>query len=528
VDGRVPPPSPRTLRTWHDHLPAGAAFDPSGAEAPGGLPALWTAAWAASPGRALLLEVSGGPDGGRWVTAGELDDRSGRAAEVLGRWAEGGGPAAAVLWSPTRTVAAVASHVGALRAGLAVVPCNPEATARELGHVVEDVRPAVALAASPEQARTLVACGVPVVADHDLRLLEDAGAGGAAGARGRRRGRERGQRLVPRGLVGYTSGTTGAPKGAVLTPANLLANSRALAAAWGWSGEDRLVHSLPLFHGHGLCAGLYTSLLAGGSVVLLPAFDVGAVIDAVAGHRASMFFGVPTMYHRIAGSGRAGELRSLRLAVSGSAPLAADLQRALRVEGLDVLERYGMTETLLTVSNPLEGERRAGTVGFPLPGVEARVEEGTGELLVRGPQVFAGYLDRPEATGAAFVEGWFRTGDLAEVDEGYLRILGRSGDVVISGGFNVYPAEVEAVLARHPGVAEVAVAGTPSAEWGEVVTAWVVPAGTGLDVGALLEFAAGQLAPYKRPRLVRLVEDLPRNAMGKVTRSALSAVPGLA
>ncbi|MDE3086410.1 MAG: AMP-binding protein [Acidobacteriota bacterium] len=519
MDGRVRPPSPRTLRSWHDHLAPGAAFDPAGVEHPGGLPALWTAAWAGSPRTPLLLEVSSGPDGGRWVTAGELDDRSGRAAEVLGGWAGGGG---VVLWSPTRTVGAVVSHVGALRAGLTVVPCNPEATARELGHVVEDVRPAVAVAAGPDQARVLAACGVPVVADHGLGVLDRSGAGDGGDGSGRRRA------IVPGGLVGYTSGTTGAPKGAMLGPANLLANSRALAAAWGWTGEDRLVHALPLFHGHGLCAGLYTSLLAGGSVVLLPSFDVGAVIEAAADHGASMFFGVPTMYHRIAGSGRAGELRSLRLAVSGSAPLAGDLQRSLRADGVDVLERYGMTETLLTVSNPLEGERRAGTVGFPLPGVEARVEEESGELLVRGPQVFAGYLGRPEATAAAFTEGWFRTGDLAEVDDGYLRILGRSGDVVISGGFNVYPAEVEEVLARHPGVAEVAVAGTPSEEWGEVVTAWVVPAGPVLDTGALVEFAAGELAPYKRPRVVHLVEALPRNAMGKVTRSALSAGEGLA
>ena len=511
------PPSPRSLRSWHDHLGSGAAFDPAVAGHRGGLPALWAAAWAASPATPLLFEVSSGPDGGRWVTAGELDERSGRAAEVLGRWVDGGG---AVLWSPTRTVAAVVSHVGALRAGLTVVPSNPEATARELGHVVEDVRPSVGLAAGLGQARVLAACGVPVVADHDLGVLDRSGAGVSGGDGGA--GPGRGETLVPGGLVGYTSGTTGAPKGAMLSPGNLLANSRALAAAWGWTGEDRLVHTLPLFHGHGLCAGLYTSLLVGGSVVLLPAFDVGAVIEAAAGHRASMFFGVPTMYHRIAGSGRAGELESLRLAVSGSAPLAADLQRSLRAEGVDVLERYGMTETLLTVSNPLDGERRAGTVGFPLPGVEARVEEESGELLVRGPQVFAGYLGRPEATAAAFTGGWFRTGDLAEVDDGYLRILGRSGEVVISGGFNVYPAEVEEVLVRHPGVAEVAVTGTPSEEWGEVVTAWVVPAGPGFDTGALVEFAAGELAPYKRPRVVHLVEALPRNAMGKVTRSALA------
>ena len=492
--------------------------------------ALWTAAWAASPRTPLLLEVSSGPDGGRWVTAGELDERSGRGAGVLGAWIGEAGAGNSVLWSPTRTAAAVVSHVAALRAGAVVVPCNPEAAARELRHVVGDVRPAVALAATADQARTLVEAGVPMVADHDLRLVEPPGRSGGTGGPG---GGGKAQSAPgPAGaagsLVGYTSGTTGAPKGAVLSPANLLANSRALAAAWRWTGEDRLVHALPLFHGHGLCAGLYTSLLVGGSVVLLPGFEVDAVIEAVGDQRASLFFGVPTMYHRIAGSGRSGELRSLRLAVSGSAPLAGDLQRQLAADGLDVLERYGMTETLLTVSNPVEGERRAGTVGFPLPGVEARVDPESGELLVRGPQVFAGYLDRPEANAAAFADGWFRTGDLAVVEDGYLRILGRSGDVVISGGFNVYPAEVEEVLLRHPAVAEVAVTGTPSEEWGEVVTAWVVPAGPGLDAEAVVAFAAGQLAPYKRPRLVHLIEALPRNAMGKVSRADLSAGPRLA
>jgi malonyl-CoA/methylmalonyl-CoA synthetase len=194
----------------------------------------------------------------------------------------------------------------------------------------------------------------------------------------------------------------------------------------------------------------------------------------------------------------------------------------LAAAGCDVLERYGMTETLLTVSNPVDGERRAGTVGFPLPGIEASVDDTSGQLLVRGPQVFSGYWGRPQATADAFDHGWFCTGDLAEVDDDYLRILGRRGDVVISGGFNVYPAEVEDVLLRHPAVADVAVGGTASEEWGEVVTAWVVAADSALRADELLSFAATQLAPYKRPRRVRFVDTLPRNAMGKVRRSELA------
>ena len=232
------------------------------------------------------------------------------------------------------------------------------------------------------------------------------------------------------------------------------------------------------------------------------------------------------MYHRLVTSARVAELSRLRLCVSGSAPLPASLWHQVRQgSGLAVLERYGMTETLLTVSNPYEGERRPGTVGLPLPGVEVQVTEADGlpgTLLVRGPSVFSGYWERPAATAEAFEGGWFRTGDLATIGaDGYLSIRGRASDLIISGGFNVYPAEVEDVLLSHPAVAEVAVAGTPSEEWGEVVTAWVVPTGSPTSVEVLLAFAAERLAPYKRPRLVHWVDALPRNALGKIQRSEL-------
>ena len=327
--------------------------------------------------------------------------------------------------------------------------------------------------------------------------------------------------------MGYTSGTTGSPKGAVLTHANLLANSEAIAATWRWDPSDRLVHALPIFHGHGLCVALYTSLLVGASVVLLDRFDADSVLDACAAYDATLFFGVPTMYHRLAGSARLGELAQLRLAVSGSAPLRAELHRDISARGgTTVLERYGMTETLMTLSNPYDGGRRPGTVGFPFPGVEARLEaggEGGGELWVQGPTVFSGYWERPAATADAFEDGWFRTGDLGMVEDGYVRLLGRSTEVIITGGYNVYPAEVEDVLLAHPSVAEVAVAGVASDEWGEVVCAWVVADGAGAaDEAALLAHAAAGLAPYKRPRAVRFVDSLPRNAMGKVRRSELA------
>ncbi len=297
--------------------------------------------------------------------------------------------------------------------------------------------------------------------------------------------------------------------------------------AWRWGRDDRLIHCLPVFHAHGLCVGVYGTLLSGGSAVLLPSFDPGAVADAVQAHGASLFFGVPTMYHRLLGAGRLSDLARLRLCVSGSAPLSRALHAGVSaVIGSPVLERYGMTETLMNVSNPYDGERRAGTVGFPLPGVEVVLAD-DGEILVRGPNVFAGYWERPESDHEVFsppADGgahWFRTGDLGSDEDGYLVIRGRSKELIISGGFNVYPTEVEDVLAAHPRVAEVAVSGTPSEEWGEVVTAWVVAEGHPPTLDELVAFASTSLASYKRPRALHVVDQLPRNALGKVQRGQL-------
>lgn len=269
--------------------------------------------------------------------------------------------------------------------------------------------------------------------------------------------------------------------------------------------------------------GLHGTLLAGASAVLLPRFEVDAVLDGVSEQRASMFFGVPTMYHRLGQSSRVAELAQLRLCVSGSAPLPAELHRALAERsGQQVLERYGMTETLMLASNPYDGARRPGSVGFPLPGVKLRLSDGEDEIQVRGPNVFDGYWERPKVTRESFVDGWFRTGDLGRIEpDGYIRILGRSKELIISGGLNVYPREVEEVLLAHPDVAEVAVVGTPSEEWGEMVTAFVVPAAEGTRTESLLAFAADQLAAFKRPRLVHFVDSLPRNALGKVLKHQL-------
>ena len=242
-----------------------------------------------------------------------------------------------------------------------------------------------------------------------------------------------------------------------------------------------------------------------------------------------MFFGVPTMYHRLASHSRVADLAQLRLCVSGSAPLAAALNQRLATEaGVTVLERYGMTETVMLVSNPFDQERRPGAVGFPLPGVDLRLDEASNEILVRGPNVFDGYWERPEANQEAFVADpdgdWFRTGDLGAIDQdGYVSIVGRAKELIISGGFNVYPREVDDALAEHPAIAEVAAAGVLSEEWGEEVVAWVVLAegATAPSIDEVRAFARETLAAYKLPRRIQVVKSLPRNALGKVMRHEL-------
>jgi len=529
-------------RPWRTHLPAGSDLQVEDLTARRSLPRAWSETWARDPGAALLFDTSSpssssssgeaaglgsgtasvaSPSG--WCRAGQLDEMTRATAEGLRRLGLGSGDR--VLWSTASSLPAVVVNVAALRAGLVVVPVNAAYTERELAHVVGDVRPAAAVVDDRDRAEVVsrAAGGDIVVLTPDLDVIGGApGKGGAPLAGGAGADALDAAEPDDTALIAYTSGTTGAPKGAVLTHANLLANSESIALTWRWDAGDRLVHALPIFHGHGLCVALYTSLLVGSSVVLVPRFDVDAVFDACARHDATLFFGVPTMYHRLAASSRVGELGRLRLAVSGSAPLSAELHRSIAVSArTEVLERYGMTETLMTLSNPYEGERRPGTVGFPFPGVEARVED-DGALMVRGPTVFSGYWERPAATAESFVDGWFRTGDLGVVEDGYVRLLGRSTDLIISGGYNVYPAEVEDVLLGHPSVAEVAVTGEPSDEWGEVVCAWVVTDGVAPpDADALLTHAAQRLAPYKRPRRVRFVDSLPRNSMGKVRRGEL-------
>jgi malonyl-CoA/methylmalonyl-CoA synthetase len=513
-----------TMRSWHEHLPPGLALTAADLTSEGTLMRAWTRRWGDRPEARLWLEPTPGSRAwsdpshppGRWWSAGEFEEATRRAAGRLR--AAGLSPGGRVVWSTPSSVASLVAHVGAMRAGLVVVPANTAYSERELAHIVNDVGASAAIVDRPEQAEWVrrAASGPIVVVGSDLDLPDgDPGPIDAAAP-------------DDPALICFTSGTTGLPKGAVLRHRNLLAATESVILAWRWTVEDRLVHCLPIFHAHGLAVGAYGTLLAGASAVLLPGFDPVAVADAAEDHRATLFFGVPTMYHRLVGSGQLGQLSGLRLCVSGSAPLSPRLHgEVTAASGIVVLERYGMTETLMNVSNPYEEERRAGTVGFPLPGVEVRLAD-DGEILIRGPNVFERYWQRPESEAEAFLvddggSRWFRTGDVGEDEDGYLAIRGRTKELIISGGFNVYPREVEDVLATHPGVAEVVVTGTDSPEWGEVVTAWIVPDGRPPSVEELARFTRASLAPYKRPRLVHVVDALPRNALGKVVRSELGS-----
>jgi malonyl-CoA/methylmalonyl-CoA synthetase len=342
-------------------------------------------------------------------------------------------------------------------------------------------------------------------------------------------------------LIGYTSGTTGRAKGAMLTHGNFLANAQAVTAAWGWTDRDRLLCTLPLFHMHGLGVGLHGSLVAGSAIDLHQRFDPGAVLDEFARDDVTLFFGVPTMYVRLLQTAvdrrRPPRLGRVRLLVSGSAPLSAQLFEELRaVFGQMILERYGMTETVMIAGNPLVGERRPGAVGWPFAGVALRVVDPrtraplaageTGEVEVQGSSVCRGYWDDPDATREAFSpDGWFRTGDLGWLaPDGCLTLCGRARELIISGGFNVYPREVEDVLARHPLVAEVAVVGQPDAELGEAVIAVVVPHDPSLSAADLVEFSRTELASFKKPRRVYFVDRLPRNALGKIQKHLVRAM----
>jgi malonyl-CoA/methylmalonyl-CoA synthetase len=421
----------------------------------------------------------------------------------------------------------LAAYVGTHLAGGVVVPVNTQYRKGELRHIFGDAGVRLCLTdeeRKPELERTR----------EDLPELEaviEAETGFEAFL-----GETLDQQL-PRGddlaVIAYTSGTTGRSKGAMLLHRNLVANARAVCEAWHWTGEDMLFLALPLFHTHGLMVGAHGTFLMGSGAELHRKFDAAVAYDALLEERVTMFFGVPTMYTRLLREAEDREERPapIRLYVSGSAPLSP--QAFEEFEGLfgeRILERYGMTETIMNLTNPYDGERRPGTVGPPFPGQEARVVDvetrepmpdgQIGEIEVRGPNVFPGYWNRPEATDESFdQEGWFATGDLGFVGEdGYYTISGRAKELIITGGYNVYPREVEEVIEGCPGVSEVAVVGLPDPEFGERVVAAVVRQDQRLTAEKVTDFCREDLASFKKPREVVFVEELPRNALGKVLK----------
>jgi malonyl-CoA/methylmalonyl-CoA synthetase len=496
----------RESPAWIGHVPPGER-DPD-LLADRSLPGRWLRHWRERSSWPQLQDVDG-----TWIASDELEQRTRAAAASLR--AAGLQPGDRFLLSGPTCVEFAIAYIAALRAGLVVVPINAAYTETEVARIVGDARPAAGAVESEELSGWVRACAqapIPICA-LDLESLPDDGPADedldCAGSH-------------DPALLVYTSGTTGRPKGALLTHGNVLSSASSVALAWRWEPEDTLLLSLPLFHIHGLGVGLTGSLCAGASVVLRAKFDADDVADRCAAGGISLFFGVPAMYQRLCASGRAGELAQLRLLVSGSAPLPATLAYGLADQtGQIPLERYGMSETVMLTGNPYEGERKPGTVGFALPGVEVRLAD-DGEVQVRGPNVIDGYWERPEANAEAFTDdGWFRTGDLGEFDEDcYLTLVGRSKELIITGGYNVYPREVEEVLATHPGVREVAVVGRPSERWGEEVTA-VVVADHEIPVDELREHAARQLAPYKVPKRIEFTDELPRNALGKLVRGEL-------
>ncbi|MEV8333117.1 acyl-CoA synthetase [Streptomyces niveus] len=438
-----------------------------------------------------------------------------------------GAPRVAVWATPTLGTAV--GVVAALLAGVPVVPVNPKTGERELTHIVTDSSPALVLAERGAELPPFLAALARL--DTDVTdIAPDAAPLPAEPSP-----------QAP-ALIVYTSGTTGPPKGVVLPRRAVTSTLDALADAWQWTEADVLVHGLPLFHVHGLILGILGPLRRGGSVRHLGRFSTDGVARELSSG-ATMLFGVPTMYHRIAEAladdpALAKALTGARLLVSGSAALPVrDHERIAAATGRRVIERYGMTETLMNTSVRADGEPRAGTVGVPLAGVELRLVDETGapitaydsetvgEIQLRGPNLFTEYLNRPDATEAAFDDGWFRTGDMAVRDpDGYVRIVGRKAtDLIKSGGYKIGAGEIENVLLEHPGVREAAVTGEPDEDLGERIVAWIVPAQADAPPSAeeLAAHVGAQLASHKRPRTVRYLDALPRNDMGKIMKRAL-------
>jgi malonyl-CoA/methylmalonyl-CoA synthetase len=426
------------------------------------------------------------------------------------------------------------AYLAVIKLGAVMVPVNLRYRRLEIGHIFADCAPRLVVT-EHEQTAFLEDAGYAAHGDVPWLLAEEFEHWGSD------------KPLTPPlvlaeelAMIMYTTGTTGQSKGAMLSHSNVLATVTALLAAWDWQADDVLLLCLPIFHVHGLIVGLHCALAAGATVMLRAKFEANRTLQELVEGKPTMFFAVPTIYVRLVEELRAlgkPDLHHMRLFCSGSAPLAAEtLTDFERLTGHTILERYGMTETGMNLSNPYAGKRVAGSVGTPLPGVTMRIvneqrqdvppgEEG--DLLIRGSNVFTGYWHAPEKTAVSFShdqqgQQWFHTGDIARQDpeSGYVTLLGRRHELIISGGFNIYPREIEELLVTIPGIEEAAVVGMPHAEWGEVPVAYVVCTGE-LNEGELVQFCRKQLASFKVPNHFHRVESLPRNAMGKLQKHLL-------
>lgn len=477
------------------------------------------------------------PDG-RMILYGDLHDATGRIANLFASLGIGRGDRIAM--QVDKSAEALLVYLATLRIGAIHLPLNPAYTPRELDYFLRDAEPKLFLGSPVNESVLGALCseaGIPHVLTlgtaGDGSLLDQAEAMTAAFTTVAVADDELAAIL-------YTSGTTGRSKGAMLTHDNLGSNAETLQVLWRFERDDVLLHALPIFHTHGLFVATNLVLLSAARMIFLPAFDLDAMIRLLP--QASVLMGVPTFYSRLLS--RPDFTRELaqdmRLFISGSAPLSAEVHREFSARtGHAILERYGMTETNMNSSNPYDSARVPGSVGFPLPGVDIRITDpetaallpqgSIGMIEVRGPNVFAGYWRMPEKTAEEKrADGWFITGDLGRFDEaGYLFISGREKDLIISGGLNVYPAEVEALIDELPGVAECAVIGVPHPDLGEGVVAVIAAKASGaVDPGAVRAALADSLASFKRPKLVFVVDQLPRNAMGKIQKAELRKLYG--
>jgi malonyl-CoA/methylmalonyl-CoA synthetase len=465
---------------------------------------------------------------GRELSYRALIDESARIAQALAHW--GVLPGERIAVQVEKSVEAVLLYIACLRSGVVFVPINSANTAHEVQHFLVDSKPRLVVLDPARRAAV-----EPLAREANVAHVETLDAHGEGSLRERVRGVTGGARPLVSFDAGalasiiYTSGTTGRSKGAMLTRGNLASNAAVLAEAWHFTSADVLQHVLPLFHIHGLFVAINTVLASASSLLLMSKSDAASTLAHM--RAASVFMGVPTHYTRLLQQANLNRetTAGMRLFVSGSAPLLVETHEEFRSRtGHVILERYGMSETLINTSNPYDGERRAGTVGPPLKDVFIRVaaagEGGIGGLEVQGPNVFAGYWMDAAKTRSEFTDdGWFKTGDLGRIDaEGYVHIVGRAKDLVISGGYNVYPKEVEAELDALAGVLESAVFGVPHPDFGEGVTAVVVAqSGAALSESEILSAMQSRLARYKCPKRVLVIEELPRNTMGKVQKNEL-------